>query len=60
MKEGNASDLYSSIWDENCLTMTVGRGSQVSDRILKEPSKDILEGGIKRGSQATVVKGEQK
>ena len=35
---------------------TVGRGSQVSDRSFKEPSKGILADGIKRGSLAAAVK----
>ena len=40
MKEGNVSDLYSLFSDKNGLTVTVGRGSQVSDRIFKN-SKGI-------------------
>ena len=56
MKEGNVSDVYSSFSDKNGLTMTMGRGSQVSARIFKERLKDILVGGIKRGLLVTAVK----
>ena len=46
----------SSFSDKNGPTMTLGRGSHVSCRIFKEPSKGILVGGIKRGSQAIAVR----
>ena len=38
MKEANISDLYSSFLDKNGVTMTVGRGPQVSDRFFKKNS----------------------
>ena len=41
-------------------TMIVGRGTQVSQRIFKEPSKGIPVRGVRRGIRATVVKKKQK
>ena len=41
IEEDNVSDLYSSFYDKNGLTMAVGRGSQVGDRIFKEQTKGI-------------------
>ena len=59
-ERGHVSDVYSSFSDKNGLTMTMGRGSQVSDRIFKERLKDILVGGIQRGLLVTTVKRKHK
>ena len=58
-KEGNVSDLHSSLLDKEGLTMIVG-GSQNSVQIFKELPEGILVGGIKRGLLATAVKLKQK
>ena len=42
MKNNNVSDLHSLFSDKSGLTMTVSRGSQVSDRFFNEPSEGIL------------------
>ena len=59
MEEGNITYLHSSFLDKCDLTMIMGRGTEVSERIFKDLPEWIPLRGIMRRLLATTVKRTQ-